>query len=197
MHLTTLIKKISYTLVSVALSASVLANTPDNVDVNPYDNSYQAQPNTSNVNMYIGANIGFLKVATIDSALNSLQSKFPLTYSAYLGYIVSNHLALEAGYGYSTIDSNDQATFNFPYLAARLTLPLGSKVDLYTKLGGSYVGVTSKTQPDANTHGFIPYLGLGADFNILPNVALNIDAAGPSIGVVGLYAISGGIIFKF
>lgn len=198
-------------LVAMSMVSFATISFADNtVYYTPQFRSQVAQSNQLNqaapTKAYFGINLGILKIETINAELNSLQNKYPVTYSMNGGFRMSRHTAFELGYAYATVKAkdvsekagNEQATFSYPYIAAKIMLPLAPQFDIYTKLGLSYVTVTSKTDPSGNLNGEpIPYLGLGADFNLGRHFAINLDASGPSFGVIGFYDLSAGIALKF
>jgi len=107
--------------------------------------------------------------------------------NANLGYQFFRYLALETGFtaynrGLNGVDA-----------ALKVILPLelgNNDVSLFGKIGPSYVF-------DNDSGSLLPYLGLGAAYSVTPNLDVNVQAQGVTVGFLSLGLLSAGLTYHF
>lgn len=107
--------------------------------------------------------------------------------NANLGYQFFRYLALETGVttynrGLIGVDA---------VLKAIVPLELGNNdISLFGKIGPAYV-------TDGHGDSLLPYLGLGAAYAVTPNLDINVQAQGVTVGFASLGLLSAGLTYHF
>ncbi len=103
------------------------------------------------------------------------------TARGYLGYAFNKYFAIENGYTYlpkATDDDGDTINNYAIDLLGKLSWPVTSGFSIYAKAGGSYLyskvgsGIDG---PSGNLSHIGPAYGVGASYEVIPNLAIGVD----------------------
>lgn len=118
-------------------------------------------------------------------------NRISVTYGAFAGYQMTQHLATEIGYehfGQLAIDrlsSDDTPHFKHSAQGAQLSLkglyPLTQNLDIFGKVGGAFVNNKYKFNDELNrsqmskSNKLSPILGLGVDYKLIPELDFRVE----------------------
>lgn len=132
--------------------------------------------------LYITAAIG----PTVDYVSNEFTTD-ETAYHASFGYQFTEVAAVESGYTLHQPAGLDN--LHTHYLALKLILPLQDIVALYAKAGAGRLYMSGYDK-------YLPFVGIGMDFNLGPNVAITALAQGFPSDNQGIGFVGGGLTYR-
>lgn len=168
-------KKVVVSLVSAlalaTVTAGMAATTKSTV---AYSDTFF---NNSAAGVYVGGDLGYTRMDT-KNVPGSDRGSF--AWDANLGYQINPYLAVEAGYLglYKKDHSGVKETLGGFDLMGKAMLPVNEQVNVFAKAGvlrekyelsSTESGVTQS----ANFSKYVPIIGLGAGYNVTPQVTLD------------------------
>lgn len=139
---------------------------------------------------YVELNGGTLVAATILSS-DIYHGGFGANVNA--GYQFNRYFAIETGYSYYNPQSND-FRLHLLDLAIKGILPVTDRFNLFGKIGGD-VGFALNDDETGPIGGIL--VGVGGSYAITPQVDLNAQLVGMTIGVASVGLLSGGLTYHF
>jgi OOP family OmpA-OmpF porin len=124
---------------------------------------------------YIGAGISKHGTLYLDGEVNK---NSPQPYSAYAGYGLNEHFALEAGYmSFGKYKFSGPASIDLSalYLAGKGSIKLGESWSLYAKAGVARYAMDVNFNPEKDLHKLQPLIGVGFDYRITKDIALGLE----------------------
>lgn len=131
-------------------------------------------------NNFVGQYFSFNAGATYAYKIYQSRSKSGILGAGgnlFFGDQINAYFAPEVGFGYFSFGSNGGVTLLS--LNGRFTLPVGTNVSLFVKLGAGYGEVITRIDPARKTtNDFVPSLGAGIGVGFLPNWMATLEANG-------------------
>lgn len=177
-------------VIGLAALSSTLSAVANN---NYYDDSYYtkapipvASPspyyNTSDAGFVLGLEGGYADTHWDNiNFIGSSISDSGFAARAFIGYDFNQYFALENGYVYlpkATVDNFDASISNYAIdLLGKISVPVTSGLRVYAKAGLGYLHSSENSNffNENTVSHFGPAFGVGAGYEIVPNLALNLS----------------------
>lgn len=124
---------------------------------------------------YVGAGVSKHGTLYLDGEVNNNR---PKPYSVYVGSVLTDHVAIEAGYAaFGKYKFSGPASIDISalYVAVKGSIKLGESWSLYGKAGISRFTLDVSGNSFKDMHKVRPLLGVGFDYRITKNIALGLE----------------------